>query len=199
MRVEVNEEPIAALEQYADVSIAFEVSSKLDITEGSDNHCEFILTERRLAAPYVKDYDAIKGEHPTLWARRYDVSKWGLFAARLEGQRVGGAIVAFDTPGLDMLEGHRDLAVLWDIRVSHEFRGNGIGSELFQAVGAWARERGCRQLKVETQNINVAACHFYARQGCVLASVQHFAYPGLTDEIQLLWYKDLSRALRPAS
>lgn len=66
-----------------------------------------------------------------------------------------------------------------------------MGSTLFRAAEAWARARGCRQLKVETQNVNVAACRFYARQGCVLTSVHHNAYPGLPDEIQLLWYKNL--------
>jgi hypothetical protein len=44
---------------------------------------------------------------------------------------------------------------------------------------------------VETQNVNVAACRFYARQGCVLTAVDPFAYPALPGEIQLLWYKDL--------
>jgi GNAT superfamily N-acetyltransferase len=191
MIVKVNEEPISALEEYADVPIAFEVSSVLDIAEKGDRHGEFVLTERNLAAPYVKDYDAIEGEHPTRWARRFDVSKWGLFTACMEGQRVGGAVVAYDTPGLDMLEGRGDLAVLWDIRVSPSARGKGVGFELFRAAEAWARGRESRRLKVETQNINVAACRFYARQGCVLTSVRRFAYPELPDEIQMLWYKDL--------
>jgi len=43
-----------------------------------------------------------------------------------------------------------------------------------------------------TQHINVAACRFYERQGCVLEGVNHFAYRERPDEIQLLWYKDLS-------
>jgi GNAT superfamily N-acetyltransferase len=150
-----------------------------------------LLTERRLDAPYVKDYDAIPGEHPAGWAERFDVSRWGVTAAWVAGRRVGGAVVAFRTPGLDMLEGRDDLAVLWDIRVAPEARGRGVGSALFRAAEAWARARGCRQLKVETQNVNVAACRFYARQGCVLTSVHRDAYPGLPDEIRLLWYKDL--------
>jgi hypothetical protein len=55
--------------------------------------------------------------------------------------------------------------------------------------------RECRQLKVETQNINVPACRFYARQGCVLGVIDRFAYPTLPDEVQLLWYKDLPSAI----
>lgn len=162
-----------------------------DIAETSHNPGGFVLTERRLDAPYVKDYDAIEGEHPTQWARLFDVRNWGLFAARMDGQRIGGAVVAYDTPGLDMLEGRGDLAVLWDIRVTPEARGKGVGSALFRSAEAWARARGCRKLKVETQNINVSACRLYARQGCVLAAVHRFAYPRLPGEIQLLWYKEL--------
>jgi GNAT superfamily N-acetyltransferase len=199
MRVEVNEESIATLEEYASVPIAFEVSMVLDVTEVGDGLVKFVLTERRIDAPYVKDYDAIKGEHPTTWAKRFDVSGWGVLAAKAEGRRVGGAVVVFDTPRLDMLEGRGDLAVLWDIRVSPEARSIGVGSALFRAAEAWARGRDCRQLKVETQNINVAACRFYARQGCVLAAVNRLAYPGLPDEIQMFWYKELHPSLQPAN
>jgi GNAT superfamily N-acetyltransferase len=89
------------------------------------------------------------------------------------------------------LEGCRDLSVLWDIRVAPDARGKGIGSALFERVEAWAKANGCRQLKVETQNINVRACDFYARHGCELRAVHHAECPELPAEIQLLWYKDL--------
>jgi GNAT superfamily N-acetyltransferase len=192
MRIEVREEPITTLEEYASIPIAFEVSSILDVMATNNRRGEFVLTERPLDYPYVKDYDSIKEEEPAQWARRFDLSNWALFAARAEEDRVGGAVVAFSTDGLIMLEGRRDMAVLWDIRVSPEARGQGVGSALFREAEAWARAKGCRQLKVETQNINVAACRFYASQGCVLKAVDHMAYPELPDEVQLLWYKDLS-------
>jgi len=53
------------------------------------------------------------------------------------------------------------------------------------------REQGGRYLAVETQNINVPACRFYARQGCVLGAVNRFAYVEFPDEVELVWYKDL--------
>jgi GNAT superfamily N-acetyltransferase len=161
----------------------------LDVTTGADGG--FALSARRLENPYVKDYDAIDGEGPLCWRRRFDVSNWTLFTARVSGRPVGGAAVAFNTPGLTMLEGRRDLSVLWDIRVAPDARGNGIGSALFERVEAWAQAHGCRQLKVETQHINVRACGFYARHGCTLRAVHHSAYHELPEEIQLLWYKDL--------
>ena len=90
-----------------------------------------------------------------------------------------------------MLEGRRDLAVLWDIRVSPDVRRQGVGSALFERVETWAQLHACRQLKVETQNSNVRACRFCERQGCRLRAIHRAAYPEVPDEIQLLWYKDL--------
>ena len=47
-------------------------------------------------------------------------------------------------------------------------------------------------MKVETQNINVPACRFYARMGCELGTIDRFAYPDLPGETQLLWHLDLA-------
>jgi inorganic pyrophosphatase/GNAT superfamily N-acetyltransferase len=182
--VEVREEPISTLPQHAEIPIAFTVERVCDIEDGPGG---FAFTERVLDAPYVKDYD--EHETPMQWATRFDVSKWGLLSAFGAGQRVGGAVVAVDTPGLNLLHGRTDLALLWDIRVGPEYRKGGIGSALFRAVEGWARARGCRELKVETQNVNVPACRFYQRQGCHLTAVYRDAYPLLSNEIQLLWSK----------
>ena len=193
MSIAVSEEPITALAEYARIPIAFEVNRVLDIAVPALGRAGFVLSDRRIdTEPYVKDYDAIKGEGPLQWVQRFDVSHWGLFTARMEGRLVGGAAVAYDTRALNMLEGRTDLAVLWDIRVAPAARGQGVGSALFQAAEAWAAVRGCLQLKVETQNINVPACQFYARHGCVLEAIHHGAYPGCPQEVQLLWYKDLT-------
>ncbi|MFL5383660.1 MAG: GNAT family N-acetyltransferase [Longimicrobiaceae bacterium] len=190
MKVEVREEPASSLAELARIPISFDVRSVFDVS-GPDETGAFVLTERGLASPWTKDYDADSGEGPTRWASRFDLSNWGFLAARVDGRMVGGAVVAFDTPGVEMLEGRRDLAVLWDLRVVPEARGQGAGAALFRAAEEWARARGCTELKIETQNINVPACRFYARQGCVLRAIDPTAYPQLPDEIQLLWYKDL--------
>jgi GNAT superfamily N-acetyltransferase len=150
------------------------------------------LIERSVAHPYVKDYDAIAGEGPLTWSRRFDLSKWGLFMARVGQRHVGGAAVVIDDRDVEMLDGRSDLALVWDIRVCHEVRGLGVGSALFRFAEDWSKARGGRLLKVETQNTNTAACRFYARQGCLLGAIDRFAYRDLPDEVQLLWYKDLT-------
>lgn len=186
--LKIREEPVTALEEYASVPIAVEVRTVVEVAEAGGG---FELTERPVAAPYVKDHDAIPGEGPAAWPKQFDLSSWALFAAWREGRRVGGAAVAFDSPGVDMLEGRRDLAVLWDIRVAPDVRARGIGTALWGAAEAWARARGCTELKVETQDIDVPACRFYARQGCVLAEANRGAYPSLPHEVQLIWRKAL--------
>ena len=192
MDVRLSEEPISALAALAQVSIAFSVDRVLDVAEPDATAGPPILRERRLSAPYVKDYDALPDGGPDSWARRFDVSGWKLIVARTGDRWVGGAVVARHTPSLDLLEDRPDLALLWDIRVTPELRGTGIGSALFHGAEALAAASGCCQLKVETQNINVPACRLYARCGCVLRGIDPFAYPELPGEVQLLWYKDLA-------
>lgn len=194
VNIRLSEEPIGALAELARVPIAFTVDRVFDVVETEGATGTRTLQERALPTSYVKDYDALAGEGPSQWARRFDVASWGFIVARVDDEWAGGAVIACRTAGLALLEGRPDLALLWDIRVMPAWRGRGIGSALFRAAETWAAARGYRQLKVETQNINAAACRFYARQGCVLCGVDPLAYPGLPGETQLLWYKDLPAA-----
>jgi len=191
MNVDIYEKPMTALVDLATIPIAFEVHYVFDVTIQGEAQNEFILSKHELEVPYVKDYDTYKGEGPTRWRSHFDLSNWGFILAYSNNQLVGGAAIAFDSPDITMLEGRKDLAILWDIRVLPEKRGHGVGSELFQAAERWAISKNCRELKVETQNVNVAACQFYKRHGCVLKAANPFAYPDLPEEIQLLWYKNL--------
>ncbi|MFW6039140.1 MAG: GNAT family N-acetyltransferase [bacterium] len=191
--IQISEQPVSALAAYGRIPITFEVRWVLDVEVHTDGLGGITLLERQLPVPYTKDYDATDGGGPLHWPQRFDLSRWGLLMAHHTDQCVGGAAVVCNAAGLHMLEGRDDLAVLWDIRVQPEVRGRGVGAALFQAAEAWARTRGCEQLKVETQNINVPACRFYARQGCVLGTIHRFAYPDCPEEVQLLWYKDLCK------
>lgn len=187
----VTEEPFDQLSEYSTLSIAFQVEQVLQIELLQGGLGGMTLSERPIEAPYLKDYDALPGNHPLELPRQFDLSRWGLLAARIDGRRVGGAILAFDTEGVKHAAGRHDRAVLWDLRVAPDRRGHGVGRALFRAAEAWALARGCRQLMVETQNINVVACRFYAACGCELGAVHRFAYRELPDEIQMLWFKTL--------
>ena len=183
----------AGLARYASIPARFEVRSILRVEVIDEGLGGMRLTEVGIESPYIKDYDAY-GETPEDWPRQFDVSRWAFFLAIAGGQAAGAAAVAFNTNEVQMLEGRADLSVLWDIRVHPDWRGKGLGSKLFSHACAWSRERGCKQMKIETQNVNVPACRFYASQGAVLGGINRFGYfgqPEVGDEVMLLWYMDL--------
>jgi GNAT superfamily N-acetyltransferase len=194
MSLDIREEALtpATLSEHAAIPIAFTVGRILEVRLLDGGLGGMSLTQTAVTDPYVKDYDALEEAEPQRWPDRFDVSNWGLIGARRDSERVGGAVIASRTPGLHMLGGRDDVAVLWDIRVSPRNRGAGVGSALFRAAGDWARARGGRWLKIETQNVNVPACRFYQKMGCTLGTIDRFAYPGQPAEVQLLWWKALA-------
>jgi ribosomal protein S18 acetylase RimI-like enzyme len=191
MAVAVVVEPVAVLPAYGRVSSAFWVESRLRVDSVHGGLGGLALVEEPVEPPVLKDYDQEAGAGPERWLVRWDISHWGVFSAFQGPRRVGGAVIAWRTPGVHMLEGRDDLAVLWDLRVDPAWRERGVGSALFARAAAWAGAKGCRRLKIETQNVNVPACRFYAKQGCELAGIRRCAYADLLDEAQLLWYLEL--------
>jgi GNAT superfamily N-acetyltransferase len=193
MTLKILEVEANLLPQYATIPIAFRVESIFQVELVGQGLGGIQLREAKVS-PYIKDYDALPDGGPLEWPRQFDIRNWGILMAEEAGKYVGGAAVAFNTNGVNMLERRSDLAVLWDIRVRPERRGRGIGKALFHASADWARPRGCRQLKVETQNVNVAACRFYASQGCELGALHRYGYaahPQVGHEAMLLWYLTL--------
>lgn len=183
------------LPEYASISITVLITSvfALDLQDGG---LEGVRFREEVVVPYIKDYDR-DGGSPVTWPQQFYIDNWGLFLALQDDQPVGAAAVAWNTNGVNMLEGRRELAVLWDIRVDPRHRREGIGAALFRRAADWARARGCTRLKIETQNINVAACRFYRRMGCELGTIHRHAYaPPLDHEVQLNWYLDLSSERR---
>ena len=183
------------LPRYSEIPIAFRVESVLQVESIGAGLWGLRLVEEPVE-PYVKDYDSVPGheEPPTRWASRWDLGNWAFIVAEEAGELLGGATVAWNTEGVDMLEGRTDLACLWDLRVRPEHRRRGIGARLLQRAVKWARAKGCRQLKIETQNINVAACRFYASQGAKLGVIDRHGYAGcppVEHEAMLVWYLEL--------
>ena len=178
--------------EYAAISNDFLVTSILRVDAVDGGLGGMVLVEERIERPYLKEYG---DDGPSAWAREFDLGAWGILLAEDESGAVGGAAVSAGARvyPLDYFQ-RDDLTVLWDIRVREDVRGRGIGTQLFASAAAWARDRGYRQLGIETQNVNVPACRFYARQGCRLGAIHRFGYAGRPDvahEAMLLWYFDL--------
>jgi GNAT superfamily N-acetyltransferase len=193
--LEIAEQPLtpANLSAYGEISIAFRVVSRLRLEQIDSGLGGLRLVEEPVHPPYIKDYDLDAGrndEGPRRWLR-WATANSCLLAATSSGQRIGGAALFTHTDGMEFLHGRLDTVALWDIRVAPEWRRRGAGKALFDAALTWSRSRGYRRLKIETQNINVAACRFYARQGCYLGAIERHAYGDLPDEVELIWYYDL--------
>jgi GNAT superfamily N-acetyltransferase len=191
MSITIIEIPPERLAEYDQVPSKFLVKSILEVELLDGGLGGILLKEVRVEKPYIKDYDSY-GELPSDWPKKFDVSKWGFFLALDMGNPIGAAAVAFDTTGVFVLEGRKDLSVLWDIRVKPEARG--VGILLFRYAAEWSRRRGCRQMKIETQNVNVPACRFYQRMGAQLGEIHRYAYaavPHIEQEIILCWYFEL--------
>ncbi len=191
MGIKIVEISSSRLAEYASIPIRIKVKSILQPVLVEDGLGGILLRETPVETPYVKDYNSY-GEYPTDWPKKFDVSKW-VFLLAMDGETpVGAATVAFDTTGVFMLEARWNLSVLWDIRVKPEARG--VGIPLFRYAANWSRIRGCTQMKIETQNINIPACRFYQRMGARLGEIHRYGYaaiPAVADEVMLNWYLDL--------
>jgi ribosomal protein S18 acetylase RimI-like enzyme len=195
MHLELCEQSTEFSRRYGDVSIAFDVRELLTIPQidiGLDgihwNCCP-------IESPYIKDYDALPGNHPRDWPHRWDLTKWALCAAFLQGEHIGGVAIILDPSEIVGPRHDVEEAVLWDIRVRPDQRNRGIGRQLLAFAEHRASLAGKRRVSVETQNNNVAACKLYAGAGFALRSFDRFAYPTL-DEVQLIWSKSLTAPAR---
>lgn len=167
------------MNKYTQIPITFVVKSKFEFSGKSRSE--------RQVDPFIKNYDSL--ESPLSWLDKWDMKNWRAFTI-VERSLIAGALVVWNSPAINMLEGRGDLVVLWDLRVSPDYRSQGLGRQLIEEIEVWGKRKNCTELKVETQNINVPACKFYERMGFKVRKVNDNAYERL-DEIQLLYFKQL--------
>lgn len=171
------------LDRYAKIPISFEVQTVLRAVPVNRGLAGIELIKES-CEPYTKDYDLSEEDCPDAWPKRFNVGEWGLFAAIENATYVGGAAV---------MNLNKDRAVLHDLRVQPGQRGKGIGSRLVKQVIRWSKTRNCKSLLVETQNVNVPACEFYADKGFTLETIdiQGYENTSVAHEVKLLWSMNL--------
>ena len=178
----IRKEPLSALPEYGSVPIAFSATSDLQVSWVENGLGGIRIVEVPLDRPFAKDFD--NDEPVTRWLRFGDISHWGIFAAFDDGRRVGGAVVAYDTPGVNMLEGRRELAVLWDIRVHPDVRRTGVGTSLLESAFGFARESGCSVLKIGIAEHEPRRVPFsMPRTGSTSEGLRRGGYADYPDEI----------------
>lgn len=83
----------------------------------------------------------------------------------VDGERVVGVAVCFEA--FSTFAG-RPLLNIHDLAVTAEFRGQGVGTLLLDAVARRARELGCCQVTLEVDSENPGAKKLYERSGFVM-------------------------------
>jgi len=187
MSVEIRSEDHRSLAAYATIPIAFEIREAL--SRPTLGLIAGPLESHPVARAYVKGYDALPRNHPLDWPSRFDVRRAHFLAAYLGARRVGGAVVIVDPADATRLGSEPSLALLWDLRVAPDVRRRGIGHALLTIAESHSRATLSHGLVVETQDVNVPACRFYAGAGYALTRITPSAYPTLPDEMQLVWTK----------
>ena len=178
-------ESASCLADYGSVPIAFEVRERLDL-DGVEK-----LGTLSVRSPFTKDYDQIAGNRPIDWADRWDLRRWRFAGAFAGDERIGGIALAMDAADVEGPSAPSSTVLIWDLRVHPAHRRRGVGRRLLAFAEEHARAAGVAAVRVETQDINVPACRFYARAGYTFVEMNRHAYAKCPDEVQLIWQKEL--------
>lgn len=133
-------------------------------------------TEEGFAAPYTKRYDDedvdtsfIDDDSKAVYLYYEDTSCIGQISLR---------------------SNWNGYACIEKIAVAKKWRQKGIGKALLQQAAEWARNNNCIGLMLETQDVNVSACRFYAKNHFVIGGIDTMLYSKFptAHEIAIFWY-----------
>ena len=85
-------------------------------------------------------------------------------------------------------------ALVEDIEVFRNWRQKGIRTKLLEEAVQWAKQNNHIGLMLETQDVNVSACRFYARNNFVIGGVDSMLYSKfpIANEKAIFWYYKFS-------
>ncbi|MFE1628904.1 GNAT family N-acetyltransferase [Brevibacillus reuszeri] len=81
-------------------------------------------------------------------------------------------------------------ALIEDIAVAKDWRQKGIGTILLQKAIEWAIQNNLAGVMLETQDVNISACRFYAKNNFVIGGVDNMLYSTFqtAHEKAVFWY-----------
>ena len=92
------------------------------------------------------------------------------------------------------VESWRMVLKVWNLLVDEEYRRRGIGTKLIRSAEAFALEKHCRAISVETQATNWPALSFYLKLGFEVCGVDDHFYTNrdlARREVALFLYREL--------
>lgn len=111
-----------------------------------------------------------KGEIPEEWFNDIIASPWhDLLVAEEDGKILGIASVS-----VTMGPGIRKNAYLEDFVTDAEVRGKGVGTAIWNAYEAWAKEKGCKNLEFTCGHGREKSQEFYKNHGASVYDTNFF-------------------------
>jgi len=141
--------------------------------EESDHGTTFTIELEELDQPYTRQWDYDEELHSRY---RQVIAEQGLSLGAYDGDLLIGVAIA------ERRDWNRSLWV-WEFHIHPDYRGQGIGRRLMDALADRARRAGLCVIVCETQNTNVPAIRFYRRVGFELDGIDLSYYPPEIDEI----------------
>jgi len=137
---------------------------------------KWTYTEERFSEPYFKQY-----ENDEIDVSYIDKKEKAVFLYYANNNCIGQVKLRSNWNGYALIE---------DIGVAKDWRQSGVGTALMEKAISWAKGNNLAGLMLETQDVNVSACRFYAKNGFVIGAVDKMLYSALptANEIAIFWY-----------
>ncbi|MFW6298786.1 MAG: GNAT family N-acetyltransferase [Bacillota bacterium] len=142
----------------------------------------------------------VDDENPSAWSTFISMRNFTMVGIREGGMPVAAMSLVHDNPTVRMLDGRKDVLLIWDLRVHPDYKRKGYGRALIGYARQRAKELGVGHLRLETQNTNPNALEFYLAMGFELIHIREHAYShdslqdaGAENEIMLVLNETLSR------
>lgn len=136
----------------------------------------------------------VDDENPSAWRKEISMRNFTMVGFREGDRPVAAMSLVHDNPTVRMLDGRKDVLLIWDLRVHPDHKRKGYGKALIDFARLKAKELKVNHLRLETQNTNPKALEFYLAMGFELIHIREHAYgsgapqnAGTEDEIMLVF------------
>ena len=135
----------------------------LKIRETNEKDCELILSLIKEIAEYEKMSNQVIATEETLLEYIFKNNRAEVVILELDKNPIGYALFFYN---FSTFVGRSGL-YLEDIFIKNEFRGRGIGKEVFKFLAKKAREEGCKRMEWVCLDWNEPSINFYKSLGAI--------------------------------
>lgn len=135
----------------------------LKIRETNEKDCELILSLIKEIAEYEKMSNQVIATEETLLEYIFKNNRAEVIILELDKNPIGYALFFYN---FSTFVGRSGL-YLEDIFIKKEFRGRGIGKEVFKFLARKAREEGCKRMEWVCLDWNEPSINFYKSLGAI--------------------------------